>query len=813
MNSNVEEFYNILSQVCDPLFKKKINSNQRSDCSQVKQPWFDESCRAKRKEFYNRLNTFRSHNSDENRNNLTTSRTEYKKCIRSSKKSFDNKQTIKLEKARFQNARDYWKLLKGVCTPQKSNSLTADMFTLYFKAINDPGDIFFQPDDDIIFFNERYLNGEMQVMFDELNVSLTVDEIQKAIGQLNLRKSCGPDNIINEFFKYGTDNLVSYVCRLFNAVFSSGYFPSKWSEGYIVPLHKKGSINEVENYRGITLLSVFGKLFSRVLNNRLSAWAEDYHIYIEAQAGFRKEMGTIDNIFILHGLIKHFINESKRLYVAFIDFTKAFDYVVRDNLWLKLIKFGVRGKILNVIQSMYGSVKSMVKYNNSLSDDFECYLGVRQGECLSPFLFSMYLNDIEETFIRGKFQGIEIGMLKLFLLLYADDIVIFADNENMLQKGLEILYEYCTSWKLKVNTNKTKIMIFRGGGILSRNLHFLYSGEKIEIVSKFTYLGIVFSTGGSFTDTFETLAGQGRKALFKLYKYLEQFTSLSAKHVLDLFDKLIKPVLHYGCEIWGFQNAAPLERLHTQFCKRLLGVKRSTQNDFVYGELGRTTLKNYRLTSVIRYWFKILTCTDTKYVKLVYEMMLNDLNLRPNKPNWAYYVKHLLESLGFNNVWLNQGVGNINRFMLIFRERLTDTFIQNWNERIHTSTRARSYSLFCDFSYKAYLEVLKIEKYRMAMSRIRLSSHRLMIETGRWHRPHSIPYEERKCIVCDTIEDEFHFILECSIYADIRKKYINRYYWSRPNVLKFNELMTSSNPRIVKNLASFVFEGFQIRYE
>ena len=88
---------------------------------------------------------------------------------------------------------------------------------------------------------------------------------------------------------------------------------------------------------------------------------------------------------------------------------------------------------------MYDSVKSMVKYNNSLSDDFECFLGVRQGECISPFLFSMYLNDIEETLIRGKFQGIEFGMLKLFLLLYADDIVIFADNENMLQKGLEIL--------------------------------------------------------------------------------------------------------------------------------------------------------------------------------------------------------------------------------------------------------------------------------------------------------------------------------------------------------------------------------------
>ena len=100
-------------------------------------------------------------------------------------------------------------------------------------------------------------------------------------------------------------------------------------------MHKKGNKNEVENNRGITLLSTFGKLFSRILTNRLNEWAENYYVYIEAQAGFRKQMSTIDNIFVLHGLIRHFINEGKRLYAAFIDFSKAFDYVVRENLWLK----------------------------------------------------------------------------------------------------------------------------------------------------------------------------------------------------------------------------------------------------------------------------------------------------------------------------------------------------------------------------------------------------------------------------------------------------------------------------------------------
>ena len=144
-----------------------------------------------------------------------------------------------------------------------------------------------------------------------------------------------------------------------------------------------------------------------------------------------------------------------------MDFTKAFDYVVRENLWLKLIKFGVRGRILNVIKSMYKSVKSIVKYNNCLSEDFTCYLGVRQGECLSPFLFSMYLNDVESEFAKNGFEGVDIGVLKLFLLLYAEDILIFSATEKGLQTGLGIVYAYCQSWKLKVNIQKTKVMVFR----------------------------------------------------------------------------------------------------------------------------------------------------------------------------------------------------------------------------------------------------------------------------------------------------------------------------------------------------------------
>ena len=279
----------------------------------------------------------------------------------------------------------------------------------------------------------------------------------------------GPDKLLNEFFINGKEVLSTTLLILFNKLFEMDYFPEEWSEGYIIPLHKKGSINEVENFRGITLLSTLGKLFSRVINNRLSEWAEKYYILIEAQAGFRPGMGTVDNIFVLHGLITHFINRGKKLYCCFIDFTKAFDYVVRDNLWFKLVKLGLRGRILNIVKSMYKNVKSKVKMYNMLGNEFFCSLGVRQGECLSPLLFSLFLNDIEDKFIQSGFEGLDEDMFKLYMLLYADDIVIFANNAEELQLGLNFLSAYCTRWKLKVNALKTKVLIFRKGGTLQRN--------------------------------------------------------------------------------------------------------------------------------------------------------------------------------------------------------------------------------------------------------------------------------------------------------------------------------------------------------
>ena len=215
----------------------------------------------------------------------------------------------------------------------------------YFRAVNNPSDPYFVTDDDILEFNENYEHDELSTFFEELNVQLSKDEITKAIKQLKSNRSAGPDFYINEFFVHGITVLLSVLHVLFNKIFDIGYFPKSWSEGYIIPLHKKGSKSNVENYRGITLLSTLGILFTRVLNNRLSLWAEEYNVYVEAQMGFRSGLGTVDGIYVLHNIITHILNSGKKLYCAFVDFTKAFDYVVRDNLWHTLVKLGLKGRI------------------------------------------------------------------------------------------------------------------------------------------------------------------------------------------------------------------------------------------------------------------------------------------------------------------------------------------------------------------------------------------------------------------------------------------------------------------------------------
>ncbi len=558
----VTEFTDVLLQVADPVFgKNRCTSQCKHAFSSNRLPmWMCDECKIVRDVFYEHLNVYRLNRTEENRLLMVRSRNNYAKHTRKCRLQYDRSQTAKLLEARTNNAREYWRLLRGKTKKDKSN-VSNDEFYRFFKNVNSPTDEFYTPDEDVVNYVNQFELGEIQVMVDELDVELNIDEIRKAIKQLKHNKSPGMDQLINEYFIHGVSELSPYLLKLFNKLLDLGIFPSQWSNGLVVPLHKKGSIHEAENYRGITLLSVLGKLFTRILNNRLTNWAETYGVYVEAQGGFRKGLGTTDSIYVLHNLITWCINHKRKLYCAFVDYSKAFDYVVRENLWYKLLLSGVSGKMMRVIMDMYKTVSSCVKGGQGVTNSFDCILGVRQGESLSPFLFAIYVNDLEKTMRDEGVEGLTVDNLKLFVLFYADDAVVLASSRSGLQEGIDCLSRYCQRWKLTLNITKTKVVVFRAGGRLSHLDKWTYNGTLLEIVSCFTYLGVLFSYTSSFSKTQQALARQGRKALFCMRKIVSQFNGLSPIVLCDLFDKLILPILSYGCEVWGFYPSDAIERI------------------------------------------------------------------------------------------------------------------------------------------------------------------------------------------------------------------------------------------------------------
>ena len=197
--------------------------------------------------------------------------------------------------------------------------------------------------------------------FEELYKVITLEEVNLVIRSLKRNMSFSSDQLLNEYFIESFDILSGHIVDIFNAILNSGVFPSLWSEGILVPLFKKNDPNEVNNYRGITLVSCFSKLVTGVLNNRIKKWAENSDILSDSQFGFRKGRSTTDAIFVLNSIIQKVLKEKGRLFCAFIDLKKAFDSVYLNGLWYRLFKLGLNGKMLRIIKDMYNKVKTCVR--------------------------------------------------------------------------------------------------------------------------------------------------------------------------------------------------------------------------------------------------------------------------------------------------------------------------------------------------------------------------------------------------------------------------------------------------------------------
>ena len=770
-------------------------------------PWFDLECRSARNEYYKVKNKIKFISPSERQSKIQKASKHFKNMLKEKKKIYFESLHKRLRVLKSNNSKDYWNFLNKASNKNNNHEMTVAFLKEHFEKISTVRN-------DIE--SSTSINFETNSINEQINVQFSLDEIKHIIKRLKSGKACGIDHVRNEFLKNCSDEVLAIVVKLFNVILNTGIIPEDWCIGMILPLYKnKGDINDPDNYRGITLLSCIGKLFTAILNERLTSYVDAIGCMGDEQAGFRHEFSTIDHIFTLHALIEYYSKKKMKLYCAFIDYRKAFDFVDRASLWSKLISTGINGNILRVIHNLYSRAKSCVKLNGKISDYFNCNVGVRQGENLSPLLFAIFLNDFEYSISR-KYNGLKVlsndintllsdddveHFLTMYVLLYADDTIVLAESPQELQNALNAVHTYCNDWKLSVNTCKTKIVVF--SKYRASNLPaFLFGHDIIEVVDSYTYLGTIFNYNGSFKLAIDKQLQQGKKAFYALLSKIKKLY-LPVDLSLELFNQLVVPVLTYGCEVWGTQDIKCLEILQRKFIKIILGLNQNTPNAMIYGETGIYPIAHTINMRMINFYMRIVNGKQSKFSCIMYKILRKQSQLYNLKYDWTTHIKKCLDNLGMSNIWISQGDGFSNIYVKeAVKLRSKDMFLQEWHNM-------KSQHLYCNF-YESIKNEHELEKYlillnykqRIALSKFRCRSNYLPITSSRFTG--EVDYS-CFCPLCHKhdIGDELHYLFVCPFFIEERKRYLER----TPDQINdhyVHALFNSTDIAQVSKLASFV---------
>ena len=512
----VTQLTDVLNETAFSVFDSKTQGQghpRARGLTTPKKKWFNSECATARKEFRRYRNIFINDKNDANRELFVKARTKYNKVKNKAKNNYKKEEGIRINNLAKSAPRKFWKNIKTFIPKDKNDadSLSVDDLLTHFKNM---------------FGEEATINEDANTthMFENNNMyeeffdcDITEDELRSAVLKQNNNKAPGFDGLPAEIFKNSLDILSPILLQIYNHIYSTGHYPKAWGEGIIAPIYKKGDPNKAENYRGTTLINILGKIYSQILLNRLTKWSTTYEHLNKSQFGFQKNKSILDCIFILHSVINKVLSAGGKLYCCFIDYERCFDKIERNFLWTKLLTQNIHCKMVKALKAMYSCIRSCIRYKGKYSQFFYSFTGLKQGDPSSPLLYMMFVNDIMDNINTDIDDLFTYDELKVFLLLYADDQAVFAKSPRALQSLLNDIENYSNTWKLRINTNKTKVMIFERGRHTQEEF-YLYN-TKLELVDSFKYLGINFYKNGSWHRSQKDVAKHASFAL-SYFQYL-----------------------------------------------------------------------------------------------------------------------------------------------------------------------------------------------------------------------------------------------------------------------------------------------------
>ena len=388
---------------------------------------------------------------------------------------------------------------------------------------------------------------------------VTPAEVELEILRIPNNKSHGLYSCPTQLLKYSSKVVSSTLAEIINLSISSGMYPNKLKMAKIIPIFKADDNTNPNNYRPISLLSNFNRIFEKLVYSRMESFIEQNNLLSPSQYGFRKAHSTQHAILDIVSTIQE--NMDKRLFSCgvFIDLKKAFDTVDHKILLHKLNHYGFRGVTNKWFSSYLDGRTQTTQIGSHISKRQNTTCGVPQGSVLGPLLFLIYINDIQESSDK----------LKPFL--FADDTnAVYADKnlkslETTVNQELSKLFDWLTANKLTLNINKTNFVIFRPA---QRKLTYhpkimIFDNDQkknvaLECKESVRYLGVIIDNNLSWKNHIDHVAIKISRTIGLICK-LRHF--LPRHILLTIYRSLVTPYLTYGLIAWGQACKSHLEKL------------------------------------------------------------------------------------------------------------------------------------------------------------------------------------------------------------------------------------------------------------
>ena len=582
----------------------------------------------------------------------------------------------------------------------------------------------------------------------------TEEELVTAIKKLRRKKSTGPDEIPNELFIEADKDTKHIIMTALNKINKEMAIPQEWQKGEICRIYKsKGIKGKCSNERGITLSSNFGKLYERMINERVTPMVN----ISEAQAGGKRGSATVDHLLLMKELINAAKMEKKEVYIAYLDVAKAYDKAWLTGIMYVMYKEGLTDNHWTIVKRLNENLTAQLQTRFGLTREIKIKDSIRQGGVLSTTMYGLLMDEVSKN-IEKEDMGIKIEGIdnKIGSLLWVDDVILITTKPQELQKSLDITDDTSNKYHVEYGQSKSNSQIIKHRKRINNQVNFKLGGMTLEQTEKYKYLGHIQNDKNNNEDHYKQLKGKIEAAYQKMIALTgnSNFSMIEMETIWKVVEACIIPIITYGGETWEMNKKTykPVNQMLDNIIKRILKVPKSTPREPLYIETGlldpETVIKKNRISMEAR-----ILKGNNKIMKQIIKLETKDC--------WAEQNKLLKEEIKLNNEDMMSSKYHLrtclqNKMKELLEKKLTNTAEGKSKSQYYMEGKS---------IWKAGQRTQYLRKLNRNQASIIFKARTRMLKVKSNYKN---GHKDLKCRLCGRVEEnQSHILEECEILKDI----------------------------------------------